>query len=149
MLNARAAVRTLKEYHPPLGGREGLRLDFNENTVGCSPRVLEVLRKLDSEVLAKYPQREPVEAEVSKFLGLAPEQVIPVSAQKALVAKINNDAALLQASQLPVLERALSHGVMGHRRKILRSGSKRANRDRTGDMNQSCRPNQHFQVSVS
>ncbi len=29
MLEARGAVRSLKEYHPPLGGRVGLRLDFN------------------------------------------------------------------------------------------------------------------------
>ena len=51
MLKAREAVRKLKEYHPPLGNREGLRLDFNENTVGCSPRVLEKLRQLDGESL--------------------------------------------------------------------------------------------------
>ncbi len=76
MLNARAAVRTLKEYHPPLGGREGMRLDFNENTVGCSPRVLEVLRTLDPERLAKYPEREPVEKAVADYLGLSSEQVL-------------------------------------------------------------------------
>ena len=35
----------MKEYHPPLGGRDGLRLDFNENTLACSPRVMEVLAK--------------------------------------------------------------------------------------------------------
>ena len=40
MLSARQAVQNLKEYHPPLAGRDGMRLDFNENTVGCSPRVL-------------------------------------------------------------------------------------------------------------
>lgn len=76
MLSARAAVRTLKEYHPPLGGREGLRLDFNENTVGCSPRVLEVLQKLDYERLARYPEREPVERAVADFLGIAAGQVL-------------------------------------------------------------------------
>ncbi len=76
MLSARTAVRTLKEYHPPLGGREGLRLDFNENTVGCSPRVLEVLQQLDSERLAKYPEREPVERAVAEFLGIAAGQVL-------------------------------------------------------------------------
>ena len=47
--------------------------------------------------------------------------MIPVSAQKGLVAKVNNDKALLEASQLPVLERALGHGVMGQRQKILRA----------------------------
>src|SRR5579864_8071391 len=76
MLSARAAVRTLKEYHPPLGGREGLRLDFNENTVGCSPRVLEVLRNLGPERLAKYPEREPLERTVAEFLGIASPQVL-------------------------------------------------------------------------
>ena len=33
----RARVQAMKEYHPPLGGRDALRLDFNENTVACSP----------------------------------------------------------------------------------------------------------------
>jgi len=76
MLNARAVVRTLKEYHPPLGGRDGLRLDFNENTVGCSQRVLEALRGVDYERLARYPEREPGETAVAGFLGVTPEQVL-------------------------------------------------------------------------
>ena len=42
-------------------------------------------------------------------------------AQKGLVAKVSGDAALLEASQLPVLERALSQGVLGQRQKMLRS----------------------------
>ncbi len=76
MLNARAAVRTLPAYHPPLGGRIGLRLDFNENTVGCSPRVLERLRRIDLEDLARYPEREPVERAVSEFLGVAADEIL-------------------------------------------------------------------------
>ena len=76
MLEARAAVRTLPTYHPPLGGREGLRLDFNENTVGCSPRVLARLRELTSEELARYPEREPVEAIVAGHLGVEPRRII-------------------------------------------------------------------------
>ena len=71
MLSPREAVRTLPSYHPPLGGREGLRLDFNENTVGCSPRVLERSATDSSlEDLARYPEREPVEAAVAEFLGV-------------------------------------------------------------------------------
>ena len=70
MLEARATVRRLKEYHPPLGGRAGLRLDFNENTVGCSPRVLDRLRQLQFEQLARYPERESVERQVAAHLGV-------------------------------------------------------------------------------
>jgi histidinol-phosphate aminotransferase len=76
MLKAREAVRNLKEYHPPLGNRQGLRLDFNENTVGCSPKVLEKLRQLDYENLARYPEREPGEVVVAKHLDLDPCEVL-------------------------------------------------------------------------
>jgi len=76
MLEARAAVRTLPTYHPPLGGREGLRLDFNENTVGCSPRVLARLRELTPEDLARYPERQPVEALVAAHLGVEPRELL-------------------------------------------------------------------------
>ncbi len=53
-------------------------------------------------------------------LGIENEQVIPVSAQKALVAKVTGDANLLQASQLPLLETALSHAMLDRRNDILR-----------------------------
>jgi histidinol-phosphate aminotransferase len=76
MLEARAAVKNLHAYRPPLAGRTGLRLDFNESTVGCSPRVLARLRSLDAELLARYPEREPLEKEVANFLGLDPTQVL-------------------------------------------------------------------------
>ena len=76
MLEAREAVKNLHTYRPPLAGRTGLRLDFNESTVGCSPRVLARLRSLDAEALARYPEREPVEKEVASFLGLDPAQVL-------------------------------------------------------------------------
>lgn len=76
MLKARKAVLEMREYHPPLAGRTGLRLDFNENTEGCSPRVLERIRQITAEDLARYPEREPVEKMVGAHLSLAPEQVL-------------------------------------------------------------------------
>ena len=76
MLKPREAVRSLKAYHPPLGNRQGLRLDFNENTVGCSPRVMQRLRDLDAEQLARYPEREPLEAVVAAHLGILPEELL-------------------------------------------------------------------------
>jgi len=76
MLSPRSAIRTLPAYHPPLAGRSGLRLDFNENTVGCSPRVLERLRGLTPEDLARYPERAPIEEEVADFLGIFPQELL-------------------------------------------------------------------------
>ncbi len=55
------------------------------------------------------------------ILGLPVEQVIPVSAQKGLVAKVTRNDALLEASCLPNLELALAEGIMGKRQRILRT----------------------------
>jgi histidinol-phosphate aminotransferase len=76
MLKARDAVRNLKEYHPPLAERTGLRMDFNENTAGCSPAVLRKLREITADDLARYPERAPVERVVAEFLGLDTAQVL-------------------------------------------------------------------------
>ena len=71
----RLRVQAMKEYHPPLGNRDTLRLDFNENTVACSPKVREVLGCISAGSLTRYPEREPVEAIVAAHLGLAPAQI--------------------------------------------------------------------------
>lgn len=76
MLKARDAVHNLPTYHPPLGGREGLRLDFNENTAGCSSRVLARLREISAEEIGCYPEREPVEAVVAGHLGIKPDELL-------------------------------------------------------------------------
>ncbi len=72
----RARVQAMKEYHPPLGSRDTLRLDFNENTVACSPKVREVLGRISAGSLTRYPEREPVEAIVAAYLGLEPAQLV-------------------------------------------------------------------------
>jgi len=72
----RELIRRMKEYHPPLGDRSGLRLDFNENTVACSPRVLDTLSQISRAELTMYPEREHVEALVATHLGLTPSQVL-------------------------------------------------------------------------
>jgi len=59
-----------------------------------------------------------VEATAS-MLGVPRAQVYPVSAQKALVAKVNGDDALLERSRMPVLEDALSGKLIPAKRQIV------------------------------
>jgi len=75
-VQARRAVQEMPEYHPPLAGRDALRLDFNENTFAPSPRVMEKLLAQTAERLTKYPEREPVERIVAAHFGLRPEEVL-------------------------------------------------------------------------
>ncbi|MDI1339814.1 dynamin family protein [Polaromonas sp.] len=88
---------------------------------------LVVLNKIDTlwDALSSpaqiQAQIERQRASSAEILGLPVAQVLPVSAQKGLVAKVTGDDKLLQASCLPGLELALAQGVMGQRQKILRS----------------------------
>jgi histidinol-phosphate aminotransferase len=65
-------------YAPPSSGRAGkLRLDFNENTVGASPRVIEFLReRLSEDGLAVYPEYEDVRPKLATFFGVKPDQLL-------------------------------------------------------------------------
>jgi hypothetical protein len=53
------------------------------------------------------------------ILGVPSTQVVAVSAQKGLLAKVNGDTQLLERSCLSQLEEALSRDIMGRRQKIL------------------------------
>lgn len=86
---------------------------------------LVVLNKIDTlwdamdspqEVQAQIDRQKRSSAEV---LGISESQVVAVSAQKGLLGKVKNDAALLKRSCLGKLEDALSHDIMGRRQKIL------------------------------
>lgn len=76
MLRPRDAIRSIPAYHPPLAGRNALRLDFNENTVGCSPRVLERLRQITADDLARYPEKRVAEEKMTEFLGVSPSELL-------------------------------------------------------------------------
>jgi histidinol-phosphate aminotransferase len=77
MLKARKCVREMREYHSPLSSPSvDLRLDMNESTTGCSPRVLAKLNSMDAHTLAQYPRREAGEKLVADFLGVAPQQLL-------------------------------------------------------------------------
>ncbi|MGH9527974.1 MAG: pyridoxal phosphate-dependent aminotransferase, partial [Terriglobales bacterium] len=75
-LSPRPAVERMRPYHPPLEGRDGLRLDFNENTGGCSPRALAALRALSAADLARYPEYGPAQGAIAAQLGLPADAVV-------------------------------------------------------------------------
>jgi histidinol-phosphate aminotransferase len=80
---ARPEVESLHAYSAPLEGRRGLlRLDFNENTVGPSPQVIEAIRSIPADHLAIYPEydglREAVIANLADRSGGRPGLAQPL-----------------------------------------------------------------------
>ena len=81
MVKPRKAIMEMNEYNPPTSGREGyLRLDFNENTIGCSPRVIETLKKIKQGNLSVYPEYSGLRKALASYCNVDVEEVIPTNA---------------------------------------------------------------------
>jgi len=78
MLRPRKSYDRLNKYRPPLEGRGGkMRLDFNENTVGCAPQVVRALRRaLNPDQLATYPEYEMARAKLARHFRVRPQQLV-------------------------------------------------------------------------
>ena len=76
MIKAKPEVESLTPYAAPLEGRRSLlRLDFNESTIGPSPRVVEAIRSLPPEAYATYPEYAGLNETFAATLGVPAEHV--------------------------------------------------------------------------
>ena len=57
-------------YQHPITAAGALRLHLNENTAGCSPKVIEALRALSRDDIALYPDYDAVYRETAQYLGV-------------------------------------------------------------------------------
>lgn len=72
----RKEVLQMHGYQMPQGRAGKLRLDFNENTVGCSPAVRAALRKLSREDIAVYPEYEATRQRMARHFGVSAAETI-------------------------------------------------------------------------
>jgi histidinol-phosphate aminotransferase len=76
-LPVRQAILDRRTYEPPGEGRANkLRLDFNENTSGCSPAVPRALAKLSPKLLAMYPEYERGTQRLARHFGVKPQELM-------------------------------------------------------------------------
>jgi histidinol-phosphate aminotransferase len=76
VIKAKPDVESLTPYVAPLEGRRSLlRLDFNESTLGPSPRVVEAIRALPPEAYAAYPEYAGLNEAFAATLGVDPATV--------------------------------------------------------------------------
>ena len=66
----RLEVKNMKSYQAPLEGRRNfLRLDFNENTIGPSPLVIEALKNIPSNHISIYPEYQELKESLTNHLN--------------------------------------------------------------------------------
>jgi hypothetical protein len=101
-------------------------IDVWRTHIGGGPGRIVVLNKIDAmwdELRTPLENDAEIERQqqgVAQLLALDARQVYPVSAQKALLAKINEDTALLEKSRIGALEAALFNELVPARRDIIR-----------------------------
>ena len=121
MVRPRKAVERLKPYRPPREGRGGkLRLDFNENTVGCAPQVVRALRnKLNSDWLSRYPEYEGARETLAGYFGVSADELLLANGTDDAIKMICDtfvspgDYLVVPAPTFPVYE--FFHNVAGGR----------------------------------
>lgn len=82
MIRARKAVERVEEYKPQPEGRLGLlRLDLNENTLGCPAGLVRTMRRLISpEWCAVYPEYEKSHQALARYFGVLPSELVMTNA---------------------------------------------------------------------
>jgi hypothetical protein len=102
-------------------------IDVWRDHIGSGVGRMVVLNKIDGmwdELRSSREIEQEIVRQVSSVaqtLDLRQDQIFPVSAQKGLVAKINQDQALLEKSRLLELETALSDELIPTKQDIIRS----------------------------
>ena len=72
----RPAIVSMDPYRPPSTGRGNkMRLDFNENTVGCSPVVIARMKRIKAAELAVYPEYHDALPKFAKHFKVRPDQL--------------------------------------------------------------------------
>jgi histidinol-phosphate aminotransferase len=89
VIKAKPEVEALTPYVAPLEGRRPmLRLDFNESTVGPSPKVLEAIRALPPDTYAAYPEYAGLNEAYATSIGVPAENVEAVNGVDAAIKAI-------------------------------------------------------------
>jgi histidinol-phosphate aminotransferase len=119
MIRPRKAIERLSQYRPPQEGRGGkMRLDFNENTVGCPRQVVRALRlALNPEMLTRYPEYDEGRQTLAAYFGVAPEELVLTNGTDDAIKTLCDtfvdpgDGLLVPAPTFPVYE--FFHSVAG------------------------------------
>jgi histidinol-phosphate aminotransferase len=76
-LLVRKAILARQTYEAPAEGRRGkIRLDFNENTTGCSAAALKAIRRLNAKDIATYPEYDASTRTLARYFRVKPDELL-------------------------------------------------------------------------
>lgn len=113
-MNLKQSVRKLSKYQPPLDGRrnfDGLRLDFNERTIGPGPKLTEALVNLGKLDIGIYPEYDGIlEQMITDYLKIEKDQICLFNGSDLALSHIfrtvlsPNDKLILPSPSFPMFD---------------------------------------------
>lgn len=91
MIKPKKTVQEMAPYYPPTSNRSNfIRLDFNENTIGCSPKVIEALKSVTANELCMYPDYQELRKLIADFNKVDILNIIPTNAGDEAIMLVMN-----------------------------------------------------------
>jgi len=111
MIPPKESIKSIKEYNPPKFVRKGfVRLDCNENVIGCSEKVLKRIKEIDGEDLSIYPNYTGLSEKVAEYSKVDPNEVLVTNASDDAIKLVfdcfieKNDEAIILDPTFAVYE---------------------------------------------
>ncbi|MEI8377674.1 MAG: aminotransferase class I/II-fold pyridoxal phosphate-dependent enzyme [bacterium] len=90
MVEPKKQLKNAIGYEPTSEKKYSMKLDFNENLIGPSPKVLDAIKKIDKETIMLYPAYESLTTAIAQYQGISQDMVLPTNgADEALNYIIN------------------------------------------------------------
>jgi len=77
IVKPKSTVRDLeKKFHPPSERKDKIKLDLNENLMGCSLKVIEALKKITCNNVAVYPEYDEFMNKLGSYLSVDVDNIL-------------------------------------------------------------------------
>ncbi len=109
--------KSIEEVAKEYGISDIIKLASNENALGCSPKVIDALRHLTPEIIARYPMtaHHPLRQELSNFLHVSPNMLTIANGSDSLFGLLLTCFALHQNKHVLTHDYAFStYAIQAH-----------------------------------
>lgn len=110
-IKPKANIGTISQYSPPIENRrECLRLDFNENTLGCSQKVIDALKQITPEDISAYPEYGKSTSKLANYLKINEDELLLTNGSDEAIKLVmdvfveKSDTVLIPQPTFPLFE---------------------------------------------
>lgn len=79
MVEPKKQLKNAEGYNIPPENKYSMKLDFNENLIGASPKVLDAIKKVELDKIKFYPVYSDLIEAISRYQGISEDMILPTN----------------------------------------------------------------------